>query len=448
MTAPRIAVVGCGYLGAVHAAGMASLGFDTIGIDVDASKVETLAAGSAPFFEPGLDAMLRGAIDAGTLRFATDAAGVDADVWFVCVGTPQQPGSNAADLTFVDAAVEALVPHLREGMLVVGKSTVPVGTAERLASVVEPTGARLAWNPEFLREGLAVTDTLAPDRLVYGVRDGDDVAVAALDAVYASILERDTPRIVTDFATAELVKVSANAFLATKISFINAIAEVAEASGADVVQLADAIGIDARIGRRFLNSGIGFGGGCLPKDIRAFRARSIELGADEALGFLDEVDRVNQRRRDRMVALVERELAAAGGGAVAMLGLAFKPDSDDVRDSAALEVAMRLAASHVVVAYDPQAGAPAARRAPELGIVASLDAALADATVIALGTEWREFRDLDPADVATRTAARVVVDGRNVLDRDAWSAAGFRVVAIGRPDRDPATTASHQEASA
>lgn len=448
MTAPRIAVVGCGYLGAVHAAGMASLGFETVGVDVDAAKVDALAAGAAPFFEPGLDALLRGVLDAGTLRFATDAAGVDADVWFVCVGTPQQPGSNAADLTYVDAAIASLVPHLREGMLVVGKSTVPVGTAERLAAIVAPTGARLMWNPEFLREGLAVTDTLAPDRLVYGVGEGDETSVAALDAVYASVLAHDTPRIVTDFATAELVKVSANAFLATKISFINAMAEVAEASGADVVQLADAIGLDARIGRRFLNSGIGFGGGCLPKDIRAFRARSIELGADEALGFLDEVDRVNQRRRDRMVALVERELAAAGGGVVAMLGLAFKPDSDDVRDSAALEVAMRLAAHHDVVAYDPEAAAPAARRAPELRIVGTLDAAIADATVLALGTEWREFRELDPVDVAARTSARVVVDGRNALDRDAWTAAGFRVVAIGRPDRDPVRIAAGQQASA
>ncbi|QCR18655.1 UDP-glucose dehydrogenase family protein [Agrococcus sp. SGAir0287] len=448
MTAPRIAVVGCGYLGAVHAAGMASLGLATVGIDVDASKVAALGAGRAPFYEPGLEAMLQQGIDAGSLRFATDAEGVEADVWFVCVGTPQRPGSNDADMTHVDAAVSSLLPHLREGMLVVGKSTVPVGTAERLAALVEATGARLAWNPEFLREGLAVTDTLAPDRLVYGVRSGDDAAVATLDAVYASILERGTPRIVTDFATAELVKVSANAFLATKISFINAMAEVAEASGADVVQLADAIGIDARIGRRFLNSGIGFGGGCLPKDIRAFRARSIEVGAADALGFLDEVDRVNLRRRDRMVALVERELDAAGGGAVAMLGLAFKPDSDDVRDSPALDVAMRLAERHDVVAYDPEAAAPAARRAPALRIAGTLDEALADAAVLALGTEWRVFRELDPTAVAERTAARVVVDGRNVLDRDAWAAAGFRVVAIGRPDRDPTPTTSHEEAIA
>ncbi|MFC7431130.1 MULTISPECIES: UDP-glucose dehydrogenase family protein [unclassified Agrococcus] len=438
MTAPRIAVVGVGYLGAVHAAGMASLGFETVGIDVDAARVDALQAGAAPFFEPGLDDMLATAIAAGTLRFTTDASSVEADVWFVCVGTPQQPGSDAADLAYVDAAIDALLPRLREGMLVVGKSTVPVGTAERLAALVEPTGARLAWNPEFLREGLAVSDTLAPDRLVYGVRDGDDDAVALLDAVYASILARETPRIVTDYATAELVKVSANAFLATKISFINAMAEVAEQAGADVVQLADAIGIDARIGRRFLNSGIGFGGGCLPKDIRAFRARSIEIGAPEALGFLDEVDRVNLRRRDRMVALVERELDAAGGGAVAMLGLAFKPDSDDVRDSAALDVAMRLAERHDVVAYDPQAAAPAARRAPALRLADSLADAVADAAVLALGTEWREFRDLDPRVLAGATPARVVVDGRNVLDRDAWTAAGFRVVALGRPDRDPA----------
>ncbi len=432
----KIAVIGCGYLGAVHAAAMASLGYETIGVDVDEAKVERLRRGEPPFFEPGLPELLRAGVDAGTLRFTTDVAeAAGSDVVFVAVGTPQRAGSDAADLTYVDAAVESLLPHLAAGTLVAGKSTVPVGTAQRLADQIAPTGATLAWNPEFLREGFAVEDTLAPDRLVYGVADGDDAAVAALDAVYARILERGTDRLVVNYATAELVKVSANAFLATKISFINAMAELSESVGADVTQLADAIGLDARIGRRFLNAGLGFGGGCLPKDIRAFQARADELGHGEALGFLREVDRINLRRRDRMVALIERELERVGGDRVAMLGLAFKPNSDDVRDSPALDVSRRLQeGGRVVRAYDPEARETALRVVPGLEIVTSVADAVRGADVLALGTEWQEFRDLDPAALAGITDARVVVDGRNALDAAAWSAAGFRVIGLGRPE--------------
>ncbi|KAA6430862.1 UDP-glucose/GDP-mannose dehydrogenase family protein [Agrococcus sediminis] len=432
----KIAVIGCGYLGAVHAAAMASLGYETIGVDVDEAKIERLRRGEPPFFEPGLPELLRAGVDAGTLRFTTDVAeAAGSDVVFVAVGTPQRAGSDAADLTYVDAAVESLLPHLAAGTLVAGKSTVPVGTAQRLADLIAPTGATLAWNPEFLREGFAVEDTLAPDRLVYGVADGDDAAVAALDAVYARILERGTDRLVVNYATAELVKVSANAFLATKISFINAMAELSESVGADVTQLADAIGLDARIGRRFLNAGLGFGGGCLPKDIRAFQARADELGHGETLGFLREVDRINLRRRDRMVALIERELERVGGDRVAMLGLAFKPNSDDVRDSPALDVSRRLQeGGRVVRAYDPEARETALRVVPGLEIVTSVADAVCGADVLALGTEWQEFRDLDPAALAGITDARVVVDGRNALDAAAWSAAGFRVIGLGRPE--------------
>ncbi|WP_026373605.1 UDP-glucose dehydrogenase family protein [Agrococcus lahaulensis] len=436
----KIAVIGCGYLGAVHAAAMASLGYDTVGVDVDASKVERLGRGEPPFFEPGLPELLRTGVEAGRLRFTTDIAeAAGSDVVFIAVGTPQLPGSDAADLTFVDAAIASLEPHLGAGTLVVGKSTVPVGTAARLAELVRPTGASLAWNPEFLREGFAVRDTLAPDRLVYGVEPGDDAAVERLDAVYASVLERGTERLVLDFATAELVKVSANAFLATKISFINAMAELAETVGADVTLLADAIGLDARIGRRFLNAGLGFGGGCLPKDIRAFQARASELGHADTLAFLGEVDRINLRRRDRMAALVERELDAVGGDRVAMLGLAFKPDSDDVRDSPALDVCRFLQRSgRSVVGFDPQARETAGRMLPSLEIAGSVEDAVRDADVLALGTEWREFRELDPVEVARWTQARVVVDGRNTLDAARWSAAGFRVVGLGKPEVQPA----------
>jgi UDPglucose 6-dehydrogenase len=412
---------------------MAELGHDVVGIDIDADKIANLAAGTSPFFEPGLDDLLGNGH--GRLAFTTDfAAAEQARVHFIAVGTPQLAGSNAADLRFVEAAVQALLPHIGPGHLVVGKSTVPVGTAERLAALVEPTGAELAWNPEFLREGFAVSDTLTPDRFVYGVRRGDERAVEVLDSVYARPLESGTPRIVTDYATAELVKVSANAFLATKISFINAIAEIAEATGADITTLADAIGYDNRIGRRFLNAGVGFGGGCLPKDIRAFQARATELGL-ESLAFLDDVDQINLRRRQRVVDLVEQHLGGSlEGRGVAVLGLAFKPESDDVRDSPALDVAGRLAAKGAVVrATDPEAIETARRLKPELDYRATVDEAIAEADALVVVTEWRQFRDLDPAELATRTRARLIIDGRNCLDPEAWRAAGWTYVGLGRP---------------
>jgi UDPglucose 6-dehydrogenase len=430
----KISVIGCGYLGAVHAACMAHLGHEVIGVDVDESRIASLRAGRAPFFEPGLDDLL--SEDHGRLSFTTDVAAVaDAAVHFIAVGTPQVPGGAAADMRYVDAAVRGLLPHLGPGHVVVGKSTVPVGTAERLAVLVETTGARLAWNPEFLREGFAVSDTLQPDRLVYGVRPGDEASAARLDAVYARPLAEGVPRIVTDFATAELVKVAANAFLATKISFINAMAEVAEVTGADVTTLADAIGADARIGRRFLNAGVGFGGGCLPKDIRAFQARGAELGLAETLRFLDEVDQINQRRRQRVVDIVREQLGDdLGDRTVAVLGLAFKPNSDDVRDSPALDVAGRLVGLGVtVVATDPEAIATAQVREPRIEYRHRVDEAVATADALLVLTEWQEYRDLDPGVVAGLTPARLVVDGRNCLDPAAWRAAGFTYVGLGRP---------------
>lgn len=344
----RMTVIGCGYLGAVHAACMAQLGHDVLGIDVDAAKIAKLQDGIPPFYEPGFPEVLAEQLASGRLRFSSDMAHAkDHQVHFVCVGTPQKRNEYAADMVYVDAATTALLPHLSPGDLVVGKSTVPVGTAARLADLVRQTepAALLAWNPEFLREGFAVQDTLHPDRIVYGLPDGDDAnrARALLDEVYATPLAADTPLVVTDYPTAELVKAAANSFLATKISFINAMAEVCEASGADVTQLADAIGHDTRIGRRFLNAGLGFGGGCLPKDIRAFMARAGELGADQALAFLREIDSINLRRRVRMVDLAREELGGSiVGRRIAVLGLAFKPNSDDIRDSPALNVAAQM----------------------------------------------------------------------------------------------------------
>jgi UDPglucose 6-dehydrogenase len=432
-------VIGNGYLGAVHAVGMAELGHSVIGIDVDPTKVDTLAAGRAPFFEPDLDDLLAKHVETGAVRFSDafgDAAG--ADVHFLCVGTPQRRDGLAADLSYVDAAVDALAPHLDGPCLVVGKSTVPVGTARRLAAQLARTApagaaAELAWNPEFLREGHAIADTLTPDRLVFGV--DSDHAESVLREVYASALDGGTPLVVTDLPTAELVKVSANAFLATKISFINAIAEICETTGADVVKLADAIGYDARIGRRFLDAGLGFGGGCLPKDIRAFIARAGEIGAGQSLLFLHEVDAINLRRRER-VAEIAAELVGGTliGRKVAVLGAAFKPHSDDVRDSPALNVAgrLQLQGAHVAV-YDPQATENARRIFPTLEYASSAYEACRGAHVVLHLTEWPEFRKIDPSDLATVVAQPNLVDGRNCLDADAWRAAGWTYRGLGRP---------------
>ncbi|MGV9769590.1 UDP-glucose dehydrogenase family protein [Microbacterium sp. NPDC003461] len=432
----KLAVIGCGYLGAVHAAAMASLGHDVIGIDIDERKVAALAAGEPPFFEPGLPELLTAGVTSGRLSFSSDIAdAAEARVHFIAVNTPQRKVGNGADLHYVDAAIAALKPHLRRGSLVVGKSTVPVGTAATAAAELADTGAHLIWNPEFLREGLAVQDTVSPDRLVYGVSaQTGEADTAILDEVYAPIVERGTPRLVTDYATSELVKVAANSFLATKISFINAMAEIAEVVGADVTQLADAIGHDARIGRRFLNAGIGFGGGCLPKDIRAFTARAEELGRGESLAFLKHVDQINLRRRQRMVDLVVESFGGiVYGRRVAVLGLAFKPDSDDIRDSPALDVAVRLKGLGAeVVSYDPEAMDNARRMHPQLAYADSLDAALQGAEAVAVVTEWQQFRSLDPAETAAKVTRPFVFDGRNVLDPEAWRAAGWTYTGMGR----------------
>ena len=433
----RLSVIGCGYLGAVHAAAMASIGHEVVGIDVDERKIEALSRGEAPFFEPGLPEILEEGIASGRLTFTTDmTAAHGAKVHFIGVGTPQQKGGHAADLTYVNAAVDALLPQLSPGDIVAGKSTVPVGTAAELAPRVEAAGATLVWNPEFLREGFAVKDTIDPDRLVVGVRTGDDTSADVLREVYAPAVAKGTPFIVTDLATAELVKVAANAFLATKISFINAMAEIAEVTGADVTQLADAIGHDVRIGRRFLGAGIGFGGGCLPKDIRAFSARAEELGRGESVAFLREVDEINLRRRDRAVDLVVEGL----GGSVfekkiAVLGAAFKPHSDDIRDSPALDVAVRLHGLGArVVVTDPAAIDNARRTHPQLSYEASRDDTIRDADAILLVTEWDEYRrQLSPDHASTLTDGRVVVDGRNGLDASAWRAAGWTYYGMGRP---------------
>ena len=434
-------MVGTGYLGATHAACLAACGHDVVGIDSDPTRVARLSTGAAPFHEPGLDRLLADGVGSGRLRFSTDyAAAAACDVHFLCVGTPQRPGSHAADLSALEAAVETLSPLLDRPCLLVGKSTVPVGTAARVrdrARTLAPAGAavEVAWNPEFLREGHAVEDSLRPDRLVFGVESNE--ADQMLREVYAPVLAAGVRCVRTDLATAELAKVSANVMLATRVSLVNLLAEVCEAADADVGDLTTILGYDERIGPLFLTPGIGFGGGCLPKDTRAFLARAEELGVREAAGLLREVDAINMRQRARTVNLA---VALVGGRAsdarIAVLGAAFKAGSDDVRDSPALDIAATLHAlgAHVVV-YDPAATDSARRACPELHYVDSVEAACQGADAVLVLTEWDEFTGIDPVALASVVARPCVLDGRLVLDPDKWRAAGWDFHALGRGGR-------------
>ncbi|CAN2234284.1 Ugd Predicted UDP-glucose 6-dehydrogenase [actinobacterium SCGC AAA044-D11] len=431
----KVSVIGTGYLGVTHAACMASMGFEVIGVDIDAAKIALLSSGKVPFYEPGLEELLQSQIASGRLTFTTDFNAIaGADIHFICVGTPQSADSFAADLTYVDAALDAIAPICKPGSLVVGKSTVPVGTAQRLRDRLLKTNPQvdLAWNPEFLREGFAVEDTLHPNRLVVGVTS--DAAEDKLKEIYKSNLAENTPWVRADLPTAELVKVAANSFLATKISFINAMAEVCEASGGDVTVLAKAIGYDPRIGSRFLQAGIGFGGGCLPKDIRAFMARAGELGAEQALEFLREIDSINLRARQRVIELVRKDLSDdLSGKKITVLGAAFKPDSDDVRDSPALDIAVQIAAAGATVTiHDPKAIEPARKRFPTLNYSENVESALKGADLVLHLTEWQVYRDLDPVNVKALVASPIMIDGRNALDRSAWIAAGWKFRALGR----------------
>jgi UDPglucose 6-dehydrogenase len=430
----KLSVIGTGYLGATHAACMASLGFEVIGVDLDPAKIDLLSQGKVPFYEPDLEDLLAAQIKSGRLKFSKDISDIaDCDVHFICVGTPQVKNGIAADLTYVNGAVESIAPIIKSGSLVVGKSTVPVGTAARLRDLlikVNPT-TDLAWNPEFLREGFAVEDTLRPNRLVVGTNS--DQAEATLKMVYAQNLKDGTPWVRADLPTSELVKVAANSFLATKISFINAMAEICEAAGGDVTVLAKAIGYDPRIGNRFLQAGIGFGGGCLPKDIRAFMARAEELGAQQALEFLKEIDSINLRARQRIIELVRKDLADdLTGKKVAILGAAFKPDSDDVRDSPALDIAAQIqAAGAVVTVHDPKAIANAQKRFPALKFAESIEATFTDAEIVLHLTEWKIYRELDPTKMKSLVKNPIMIDGRNALDRSAWRKAGWKFRALG-----------------
>ena len=433
----KLSVIGCGYLGVTHAACMSSLGYTVVGVDTDPVKIAELQSGKLPFYEPGLDTLLAQEMKSGRLSFTTDVSAVaDADVHFICVGTPQSKDGLAADLTYVKSAVTAISPYLKKGSLVVGKSTVPVGTAQSLREELAKSAPQsdLAWNPEFLREGFAVEDTLTPNRLVVGV--ANDLAEDILKKVYKPILDLGTPWIRADLPTSELVKVAANSFLATKISFINAMAEICEAAGGDVTVLAKAIGYDPRIGNKFLQAGIGFGGGCLPKDIRAFMARAEELGAKQALEFLREIDAINLRARLRVIDVVRSELSEdLSEYKIAVLGATFKPDSDDVRDSPALDIAAQLnAAGAQVVVNDPQGIEPARKRFPNLEYAINVNDALKDADLVLHLTEWKEYRQIDPATISSLVKNKIIIDGRNMLDRELWRKAGWKFRALGRTD--------------
>lgn len=443
-TRPALTIVGVGYLGTTHALCLAELGYDVIGVDIDAGKIEKLNSGTLPFHEPGLDSMLTRNLAAGRVQFTTSypQAAAHGDIHFICVGTPQRDDTGAADVSGVHAAVTALAPHLRRRSLVVGRSTVPVGTAHTLAAELRaaaPVGgdAHLAWNPEFLREGFAVNDTLRPDRLVFGVTD--DWSKQQLNAAYRGVYDlaatenREVPTVVTDLATAELAKTAANAFLATKISFINAVAEVCEASGADVTDLARALGHDRRIGPRFLRAGIGFGGGCLPKDIRALRARAAELGVGSAMRFLDDVDSINQRRRAHAVDIAAELTGGLASARVAVLGATFKPDTDDVRDSPALAVAASLVdAGAIVSIYDP-VGVDSARATLTGAHYCHSAVEAADgADLVMVLTEWEEFIRTQPEALGSHVRQRRIVDGRNCLDAARWRAAGWTYRGMGR----------------
>jgi UDPglucose 6-dehydrogenase len=431
----KVSVIGLGYLGATHAVAMSKLGHTVIGIEPNQAKIDSLKTGHAGFFEPGLDEELAKQIASGRLSFQSshDEGSKDVDVHFICVGTPQKEGSLAADTSYLHSAIRDLAPYLSQGAVVVGKSTVPVGTAALLTvelSNLAGFAPNLAWNPEFLREGTALEDSLSPDRLVVGVTNEHSEKV--LREVFAPMISSGIPFIVTDLATAELVKAAANAFLATKISFINAMAEIAEVSGADATQLATAIGYDERIGNKFLRNGVGFGGGCLPKDIRALMARAEELGVGQSVAYLKEIDKINIRRRDRVINMLTQELGNLKDKKVLVLGAAFKPDSDDVRDSPALEIALLInKAGAQAIVHDPIALPGVSKKHPELTTQLDLDKAFAGVDAVVLATEWKEYKNIDPSSIQG-ISNKLIIDGRNVLDVKKWQQAGFKVLALGK----------------
>ncbi|MFD5696547.1 UDP-glucose dehydrogenase family protein [Streptomyces lasiicapitis] len=441
----RVSVIGCGHLGAPHAAAMAELGHEVVGVELSPETCRILQSGRGAFYERGLDELLAKHVASGRLRFTTElpeAAGW-ADLHFLAVGTPLREDGRGYDVSQVLGAVRSLAPLLTRPCTIVGKSMVTVGTVARLQEIVSAEaaeGVELVWNPEFLREGHAVEDSLHPDRIVAGLSSA--AAQKAIAEVYAPILARGgVELIVTDPQTAEVLKSAANAFLSTKISFINAMAEVCEITGADVNAVAYGIGIDHRIGHAGMRPGIGYGGGCLPKDVAAFAHRVEELGAEHAAGLLGAVEAVNRSRMDTAVALVERAHGSAlDGAAITVLGASFKPGTSDVRNSPALRLAGRLhQAGARTVIYDPESNEAARRLHPEYTYANDLRSALHEAEAVVLATDWPLFtQDTQlPSSAGAIVRARVLIDVRNSVDSHAWLAAGWQVWQLGRPVQFP-----------
>lgn len=430
-----VTVIGLGRLGLVHAAVMAKLGHQVIGIEMNGERVAALQNGVTPFFEPGLEDLLEEVLDTGRLVFQTqhEESSRKADVHFICVGTPQSSSGDAADTSYVFDAIEKLAPFMHPDAVVVGKSTVPVGTAAAALALLNKTSGKklhLVWNPEFLREGHAVADTMRPDRVVIGRQNS--FAESVLRDCYREILNLGTPVVTCDFETAELVKVAANAFLATKISFINAIAEVAESTGADTELIADALGLDDRIGRKFLNNGLGYGGGCLPKDTRSLKSIAKKSQAQGLSDLLDSVEAINVGRKTRVVNLAKELLGDISGKRVVILGAAFKPNTDDIRDSPAIEIA-ELFAQHgaSVAVQDEMASHVVTQELPKFDAFESVDEAINGADLLVIATEWASYTTLAPKELGALVAQKNLIVARKSVDARLWSDYGWTVKILG-----------------
>ena len=446
----RVAVIGTGYVGLVTGACLAAVGHEVVGMDDNPAKIAVLAQGGLPIYEPHLADLVTQTARAGRLRFTTDVAEAvrDAAVIFICVNTPPRPDGEA-DLSYVELATRRIAEHATQDTCLVEKSTVPVQTGQWIQKTLALYAKRpgltfdVASNPEFTREGMAVEDFLHPDRLVLGV--ASPRADALLRTLYAPIVEgrfacpvhpdcrvdRAVPVLVTDIASAELIKHAANSFLALKITFANAVADVCEAAGADILEVVKGVGLDKRIGRAFLNAGLGFGGSCFPKDLRAFVKIAERTGYDFTL--LKEVTRLNAARQAQVVEKLRQALWILQGKRIGLLGLAFKPHTDDVREAPALALATRLLAEGAhVQGYDPQAGAKAQDAVPALTLCPDPYAAAAGAEALVLCTEWPEFAQLDFARLKAGMVRPLLLDGRNALDRAAVTALGFEYLGIGR----------------
>ncbi|MFF2022925.1 UDP-glucose dehydrogenase family protein [Streptomyces sp. NPDC058171] len=438
-----VSVIGCGHLGIPHAAAMAHLGHQVIGVDVDQAKVDRLNAGECPIYEDGLPELLARHTASGRLRFTTDIreAAAVAELHFIGVGTPIDADGRSYDNGQVFGAIRQLAPHLHQPCTIVGKSTVSVGTTVQVTALAQrlaPAGSavEVVWNPEFLREGHAVEDTLRPDRLIAGVTSAE--GEKAIRAVYAGILDTGVPIFITDPQTAELAKGAANSFLGLKISYINAVAEMCEAAGGDISKIVEILGVDPRIGAGGMRPGIGYGGGCLPKDVRAFTASARQLGAERAADLLLAAEQINETRIDVAMDLITSALGdrPVRGARVTVWGAAFKPGTNDVRESPALALAHALQqAGGTVTVHDPQAVATAMVRNPELEYAEDLPASLDGADLIVLATEWPEYRQANPRVLVDRPANPLLVDCRTTLDPEPWCAAGWTVHQLGRPGK-------------